>query len=207
MSFTFTPHWAFPTLFVLFVGACASMFASGCAADTVGLDVQETHAEVCGGAVCFQPTDVAVKHWGAGDLTVVAWRADDQGCVVPHGVTPGDASGTTIKGSTPVVSHKGGTAIELRLHQAKPGARLPLVTHQTADWAEGAFATARAFRIGDGDGRALADEETVSGEATILDLDERTGRVRVRLSGRWSSGVTGELLVDVDGPHQCAAAE
>ena len=207
MSLTFTPHWAFPTLFVLFTGLLVSVFTGGCVASVDGIESESTPAaEACGGSVCFAPTDVAVKHWGDGDLTVVAWRADDLGCDVPHG-PPAPAEGPTTKAFGVI----GGTAIEVELHAAKPGARLPLYTREhakdvllgekTAPWA-----TAHAVRIGKSDGRALADEETVSGVATILDLDAKSGRVRVRLDAKWSSGVTSGLLFDIDGPHTCTAS-
>ena len=197
---TYTPHWAFPTMIVFVLSVCASMFGTGCAADvgsgvgtTVGSDTNAPvadDAELCGGAVCFSPTDVAVKHWGDGDVTIVAWRADERRCEVPHAGP----------------EHAGGRAIELRLHEAKPGARLPIVSHAMVELAGNEpCATVRALRIGPQDGRPLADEETVSGEATVLDLDPHSGRVRVRVSAHWSSGVTRELLLDVDGPHACAA--
>jgi hypothetical protein len=204
MSLNFTPHWAFPTLFVLAAGLLATVFTSGCAVDLGGVDDDRTAApQACGGAICFDPTDVAVKHWGDGDVTVVAWRADDLGCVVPHGPQT-SADGVTTTKSVDIVP---GTAIELRLHDAKPGARLPVYTHESVEdrVTDGPWATARAIRIGKSDGRALADEETVNGIATILDIDETTGRVRVRLAAKWSSGVTGEMLLDVDGPHVCTA--
>jgi hypothetical protein len=204
MSLTFTPHWAFPTLFVVFAGLFVSVFTSGCAVQIDGLDSESAPApQVCGGAVCFEPTDVAVKRWGDGELTVVAWRADDLACEVPHGPASSTDGATTTK-SIAIVP---GTAVELKLHAAKPGARLPVYTHEAVKDLEqgGAWATARAVRIGKSDGRALADEETVAGIATILDLDENTGRVRVRLAAKWSSGVTGELLFDIDGPHTCTA--
>ena len=204
MSLTFTPHWALPTLFVLFAGLFVSVFTNGCVASVEGLDTEQGGApEVCGGAVCFSPTDVAVKRWGDGDLTVVAWRAEDRGCEPPHG-----ASGASEGASTKSIGALAGTAIELRLHAPKPGARLPLYTRQRAkdEDTNAPWATARAVRIGKGDGRTLADEETVAGEATVLDLDPKTGRVRVRVNAKWSSGVSGELLLDVDGPHACTAA-
>ncbi len=196
MSFSFTPHWAFPTLFVLFAGLCVSVFSTGCVANVDGLsdDVSAatTKTEVCGGAVCLSPTDVSVRHWGDGELTVVAFHTEPASCAVPRIAT---------------TEHAGiaGTAIELRLHGAKPGAHLPLVTRQRALDEDAGWVTARAIRVNSNDGRALADEETVSGEATILDLDEQTGRVRVRLNGKWSSGVSSELLIDVPGPHACPA--
>jgi len=203
MSLTFTPHWAIPTLFVLLAGLFVSVFTAGCVAQVDGIDTETSTPEVCGGAVCFAPTDVAVKRWGAGELTVVAWRADERGCEPP--VAPNNASEGPTTRSTSWLS---GSAIELKLHAAKPGARLPVYTRARAkDEAKDApWATARAIRIGKDDGRALADEETVTGEATILDLDPQTGRVRVRVNAKWSSGVSGEFLVDVDGPHACATA-
>lgn len=189
MSFAFTPHFAFPALFVVLLG----FVAAGCVAEVKGFNEEPPADEVCGGAVCFAPTDVSVKHWGDGEVTVQAFRAEDLGCVPPS------------QGDVP----RAGSSIELTLHHPKPGARLPVVSHQEAQDAEAdaAYATARVVRISTADGRvrALADEETVQGTATILDIDAPSGRVRVRLDAKWSSGVSGELLLDVPGPHACPA--
>lgn len=189
MSLSFTPHWAFPVLFVVLLG----FVAAGCVAEVRGLDGSPAE-DVCGGAVCFAPKDVAVKHWGDGEVTLLAFRAEDGGCVPP---SDGDAP-------------MAGTSIELVLHRPKPGARLPLLSHQEAESSDGSsgYATARALRISTANGktRALADEETVQGTATVLDIDAPSGRVRVRLEAKWSSGVSGELLLDVAGPHACAAS-
>ena len=201
MSFELTPHWAWPTLFVMLAGLGAALLGGGCVADVQGLqDPAAPVAELCGGSVCFTPSDVAVKHWGDGEVTVVAWRADDLGCVPPQ---VGDAP-------------RPGTAIELTLHRAHPGARIDVVPPPapttsddpgTAAERDVSWVSARALRVANGDhgkSRHLADETTVSGQATILDLDAPTGRVRVRMRAQWSSGVTSETLLDVDGPHACA---
>ena len=186
MSFEFTPHFAFPALFVVLLG----LIAAGCVAEVRGLD--DTPApEVCGGAVCFPPTDVAVKHWGDGEVTLVAFHAENGGCTPPS------------SGDVP----EAGTSIELTLHRPTPGARIPVMSHQAASSSdeEDAYATARAIRVSTSNGtaRALADEETVQGTATILDIDAPTGRVRVRVEAKWSSGVSSEMLLDVAGPHAC----
>jgi hypothetical protein len=61
----------------------------------------------------------------------------------------------------------------------------------------------RALRVDSATGRAVADEEGMSGEATVLDLDESSSSVRVRVRARWSSGVTTETLLDVSGWPRC----
>lgn len=228
MALTFTPHWAIPTLFVLLAGVVVSVFTSGCVAPVEGIDLERDRPEVCGGAVCFAPTDVAVKRWSAGEITVVAWRATDGGCEEPRSrevettasegtseapiapqITPPDASRDPVEGLAAKSSAWApGTAIELKLHAATPGARLPMFSRAHAEdlAASAPWATARAIRVGKDDGRALADEEAVAGEATVLTLDPHTGRIRVRVKAKWSSGVSGEFLVDVDGPHGCDAS-
>ena len=163
----------------------------GCGGPVEGLDDDSPAQQVCGGSVCFAPTDVSVEHWGDGEVTLLAFRAEDLACTPPS------------LGDAPIA----GTSIEITLHRPQPGARLPLMSQEDAKQADGTqgFATAHAVRVSTSDGRAraAADEETVEGTATILDIDEPTGRVRVRLEAKWSSGVTGDLLLDVEGPHAC----
>src|SRR4051812_8800395 len=207
-SYAFTPGWGLPIVLVLALSAISSLFGSGCAmnADTSGTAfAAEPVPEVCGGAVCFESTHTAVSHWGAGEVTLVAFRADDLGCEAPHvavaapandhdeGEQPQKASGT----------FKAGRMIELKLHEAKQGARLPIVSHDAATHADEPCVTARALRVG-ADGRAMASEETVSGEATVLELDPNTGRVLVEIDARWSSGVSGALRLEIEGPRACA---
>jgi hypothetical protein len=157
----------------------------GCTAEVWGLGEPDP-PEVCGGAVCFTPAHVEVRRWGAGTVEVVAVRSDRPGCAMPStGAEPTD-----------------GTAVLLRLESPRLGARLPIVPRDRFDLAEGPRASAHAVRVHGG--RALADEESVSGEATVLELDPKTGRVLVRVRARWSSGVSGELLLAVDGPTPCA---
>lgn len=207
-SYALTPGWGLPIVLVLALSAISSLFGSGCAmnADTSGTAfAAEPAPEVCGGAVCFESTHTTVSHWGAGEVTVVAFRADDLGCDAPHVSVPAPASdhddGTQPK--TESGAFKAGRVIELKLHDAKQGARLPIVSHDVAKNAEEPCVTARALRVGP-DGRALASEETVSGEATVLELDPSTGRVLVQIDARWSSGVSGALRLEIDGPHACA---
>lgn len=144
---------------------------------------QDPALRVCGGAVCFEPRAVAVRHWGAGEVTVGAWRGESDACAIPQ------------VGDKP----SGGMMIEVRLNGATPGARLPIVsrtTHRNDD-DRSATASVHALRIDGNSGRAMADEEAVSGDVTVLDIDETSGRVRVRVRARWSSGVHGELVLDV----------
>jgi len=97
-----------------------------------------------------------------------------------------------------------GSAIFLRLESPQPGARLPIVPRDRMEDRDGPRASVRAIRVHDG--RPLADEEAVSGEATILDIDPHAGRVIVRVRARWSSGVSGELQLEVAGPVGCDGA-
>jgi hypothetical protein len=212
--YAITPGWALPTIAVVMIGIVASLFGTGCTAyvDSSGNDFAiEPAPPVCGGAVCFDATQTTVKHWGDGDVTLVTFRADDLGCEEPHLGTapandpslPADDPSGTVKSATEG-PFKSGRVIELRLRHPKPGARLPVVSQDAANDSEEGYVTARALRIGP-DGRAMASEETVSGEATVLDLDPRSGRVKVRVEAKWSSGVSGELVLDIDGPHECKA--
>jgi hypothetical protein len=207
-SYAFTPGWGLPIVLVLAISAISSLFGSGCAMspDTSGTAfAAEPVAEVCGGAVCFEPTHASVSHWGAGEVTLVAFRADDLGCEAPHATASmpvdGDDHGTLPKSTSE--GFKSGRMIELKLHAPKEGARLPVVSHELASHAEEPCVTARALRVGP-DGRALASEETISGEATVLELDPHTGRVLVKIDARWSSGVSGELRMEIEGPKACA---
>jgi hypothetical protein len=208
-SYAFTPGWGLPIVLVLAISAISSLFGSGCAInpDTSGTAfADEPGEEVCGGAVCFESTHTSVSHWGAGEVTLVAYRADDLGCEAPHAlVTPAaNDTGDLAQPRSTSGSFKSGRMIELKLHDAKQGARLPIVSHDLAAHADEPCVTARSLRVGP-DGRALATEETISGEATILELDPKTGRVLVKIDARWSSGVSGALRLEIDGPHACAA--
>ncbi len=161
----------------------------GCAAEFAPYPLPE--APLCGGAVCFEPTDVRVQPL-AGDanaIVVTAWRASDAGCDVPHG------------GAQPL----GGTAIEIVLHdQPAVGAPVPVVEAWLSKELKVPHVSARAYRIDAHDGRAVSDEEAMTGEATILELDPATRRVRIELTGRWSSGVEGALqLTWDDAKHPC----
>ena len=164
----------------------------GCTAEIPQFD-DDPRPEVCGGAVCFAPDHVAVRRWGDGEVTMAAWRIDpaanQAACELPR-------SG---KRSIP------GQAVVIELHHARAGARLPVLSHQQSDQTTEPHATIRSVRIEPGTGRALADEEGVTGEITVLDLDPAEGRFRVRVRARWSSGVSGEQLFDVLGWPGCAA--
>jgi hypothetical protein len=93
----------------------------------------------------------------------------------------------------------------LELHGARPGARVPIVRHDHADTAEGPYAVARSVRVDAATGRTMADEEAVTGEVAVLDYEPANGNLRVRIRARWSSGVSGEQLLDIAGWPGCAA--
>lgn len=166
---------------------------AGCVAEIPQFD-DDPRPEVCGGSVCFAPEHVAVRRWGDGEITLAAWRGTSQ-CELP------------LSGKQPIP----GQAIVVELKRPRQGARLPVLGRAQVGAQAGAqisgseepWAHVRAVRVDPDTGRALADEEGVSGEATILDLDPREGRLRVRIRARWSSGVTSETLLDVQGWKGC----
>ncbi len=165
--------------------AMALPFAAGCVAPIPQFD-DDPRPEVCGGSVCFAPDHVTVRRWGDGEVTVAAWRGT-RDCTLP------------LAGEQPIP----GQAIVLELEGARPGARIPVLGRAQTELTQSPFAHVRSVRVDPETGRALADEEGVSGEATILDLDAREGRLRVRVRARWSSGVTSETLLDVEGWKGC----
>lgn len=179
-------------LLPLLVGPMIVPALVGCTAEIPQFD-DDPRPEVCGGAVCFPPDHLEVRHWGDGEVTLAAWRIDPAAnvatCELPR---PG-------KKAIP------GQAIVLELHHARAGARVPVITHEQAEQSEEPFATLHALRVDPATGRALADEEGVSGEVTILDLDANQGLLRVRVRARWSSGVSGEQVFDLTGWTGCAA--
>jgi hypothetical protein len=164
----------------------------GCTAQFAPYPLPE--APLCAGAVCFEPTDVRVEPANASAnadaIVVTAWRATDDGCDLPHG------------GDRPL----GGTVIEVVIRDRPAiGARVPVVEAWQSDDLKAPHVSARAYRIDGHDGRAVSDEEAMTGEATILELDPATRRVRLELEGRWSSGVEGALLLEWDdAKHPCA---
>lgn len=164
----------------------------GCAAEFAPYPLPD--APLCAGAVCFEPTDVRVEpSHGAGAanaIVVTAWRANDAGCEVPHG------------GDHPL----GGTVIEIVIRERPAiGVRVPVVEAWESKDLKTPHVSARAYRIDGRDGRAVSDEEAMTGEATILELDPAARRVRLELDGRWSSGVEGALLLEWDdAKHPCA---
>lgn len=177
-------------LLPLFIGGVAAL--SGCTAEIPQFD-DDPRPEVCGGAVCFAPDHVNVTHWADGEVRMAAWRID------PDATEPTCELPRSGRQSIP------GQAVVIELHHARAGQRVPVVPqHQSADDPE-PHATVRAVRVEPATGRALADEEGVSGEVTVLDLSPATGRFRVRVRARWSSGVSGEQLFDVEGWPGCAA--
>ena len=181
----------FSTLGTLSLLALGSVSLAACTA--VVEPPQDPAANVCGGAVCFEPQQVAVRHWGAGEITVAAWRGEGDACKAPQIAAPQGG-----------VAPAPGSMIEVRLASPKPGARLPIVSRRKVLDDQKEYAVVRAVRV-DARGHAVADEEAVSGTATVLDVDSQSGRVRVRVRAHWSSGVDGELLLDVDGPKTCTA--
>ncbi|MBI2393551.1 MAG: hypothetical protein HYV09_28485 [Deltaproteobacteria bacterium] len=173
----------------------------GCTAEIPQFD-DDPRPEVCGGAVCFPPDHVQVRHWGDGEVELAAWRGDRaEGepvtCELPRA------------GKQPIP----GMAIVVELHRPRPGARLHVVSAAQVQANAGAendasdepYAPVRAIRVDPLTGRALADEEGVAGEIVVLDLDSAAGRLRVRIRARWSSGISGEQVLDVEGWPACTA--
>lgn len=194
-----TQHWAIDTsrhgliLGLMFRALLLALplLAASCTAEIPNFD-DDPRPEVCGGSVCFAPDYLSVRRWGDGELTVAAWRGGDR-CELPR-------SG---KDAIP------GNALIVHLVKPRPGARLPVINHELEeqvpnDQSEG-HATVHALRVDPETGRALADEEAVVGEVTVLDLDSATGRLRIRIRARFSSGVSNEQVLDVAGFRGCSS--
>lgn len=160
--------------------------AAGCTAEIPSFD-DDPRPEVCGGSVCFAPDYVSVRRWGDDEVTLAAWRGTPR-CELPRA------------GQEPIPGH----ALILELKRPRPGARLPVVRHELDQQTEEPHACVRALRVDPESGKALADEEGVSGEVTILDIDSATGRLRVRVRARFSSGVSTEQVLDLDGWRGCS---
>lgn len=160
---------------------------TACSAEIPNFD-DDPAPEVCGGSVCFAPEHLAVRRWGDGEFTLAAWRGTE-GCELPR------------SGREPIP----GVAIVTEVHGARPGARVPVIPHGRVETWEGPYAIARAVRVDRATGRALADEEAVNGELTLLDYEPANGNLRLRIRARWSSGVSGEQLIDLSGWPGCTA--
>jgi hypothetical protein len=164
----------------------ALALVAGCTAEIPSFD-DDAKAEVCGGSVCFAPDYVSVRRWGDDEVTLAAWRGSPQ-CELPR------------TGQEPIAGH----ALILELKRPRPGARLPIVIHELDEQTEDPHACVHALRVDPESGKALADEEGVSGEVTILDIDSATGRLRVRIRARFSSGVSTEQVLDLAGWRGCS---
>lgn len=160
---------------------------SGCTAEIPVFETDDPQKEVCGGTVCFTPEHVAVRKWGAGHVSVAAWRTGS--CTLPRSGVAGEALP--------------GHGLVVELEGARPGARIPVVARNRTGEMEGPWITLQALRVDASTGRAWADEEAVAGEATVLDLDSARGLLRLRVKARWSSGVSSELLLDVSDWSPC----
>lgn len=167
--------------------ASIPLFALGCTAEIPNFD-DDPRPEVCGGSVCFAPDYVSVRHWGDGELTVAAWRGTDR-CELPR------------TGRDSVAGH----ALIVRLNKPRPGARLPIITHEAAQQSTDPYATVNALRVDPESKKALADEEGVMGEVTVLDIDAANGLLRLRIRARYSSGVSNEQVIDLSGWRGCAS--
>ena len=178
----------FRTLSRLFL---ALPLLAGCTAEIPTFD-DEARTEVCGGSVCFAPDYLSVRRWGDGELTVAAWRGTEH-CELPR------------SGNAPIA----GNALIVHLVKPRPGARLPIINHELAEKTPFAetegHATVHALRVDPKTGRALADEEAVVGEVTVLDIDSATGRLRIRIRARFSSGVSSEQVLDIEGYRGCSS--
>lgn len=158
----------------------------GCTAEIPTFD-DDPRPEVCGGSICFAPDYVSVRRWGDGEITLAAWRGTAE-CKLPR------------SGAEPIAGH----ALIVDLKHPRPGVRLPVVTHEVADQTDEPHACVHALRVDPESGKALADEEGVTGEVTVLDLDSASGRLRVRVRARFSSGVTSEQVLDLEGWRGCS---
>lgn len=161
------------------------LLLAGCTAEIPTFD-DDPRPEVCGGSVCFAPDHLSVRRWGDGEVTLAAWRGTPR-CELPR------------SGQEPIPGH----ALIIELKRPRTGARLPVVTHEAGDQTEEPHATVHALRVDPESGRALADEEGVSGEITVLEIDPSAGRLRIRIRARYSSGVSSEQLLDLEGWKGC----
>ena len=165
-----------------------SLTGSACTAEIPTFD-DDPKPEVCGGSVCFAPDYVSVRRWGDGEVTLAAWRGTPQ-CELPQ------------TGPHPVAGH----ALIIHLVKPRPGVRLPVINHELSDVTEDAHATVHALRVDPQSGRALSDEEGVSGEVTVLDYDSSKGLLRIRVRARFSSGVSTEQTLDLAGWRGCSTS-
>lgn len=163
--------------------------AVGCTAEIPSFD-DDPKPEVCGGSICFAPDYLSVRRWGDDEVTLAAWRGTPS-CELPRA------------GQDPIPGH----ALILDLKRPRPGARLPIVAHELDEQTEEPHACVHALRVDPESGKALADEEAVSGEVTILDIDSATGSLRVRIRARFSSGVNSEQVLDLAGWRGCSPNE
>jgi hypothetical protein len=177
-------------LAALVAGSAVALGALGCTADIPVFETDDPQKEVCGGTVCFTPEHVAVRKWGAGHVSVAAWRTGS--CTLPRSGVAGEALP--------------GHGLVVELEGARPGAQVPVVARKRTHEVDGPWITLHALRVDASTGRAWADEEAVAGEATVLDLDSAQGRLRLRVKARWSSGVSSELLLDVGDWSPCPGA-
>jgi hypothetical protein len=169
--------------------ALFSLAGAACTAEIPNFD-DDPKPEVCGGSVCFAPDYLSVRHWGDGEVTLAAWRGTPQ-CELPSTSPP-----------RPIAGH----ALIVRLVKPRPGARLPVINHELSDQTEEPHATIHALRVDPESGRALADEEGVAGEVTVLDYDSSKGLLRIRVRARYSSGVSSEQTLDIAGWRGCSSS-
>ena len=180
---------------------------AGCAAEFPAVSA-EPRPLICGGAVCFEEGVERVASWGSGRIEILATPPEVDHCSATARAAlsddnhQGEARPTDRITPTERAFVRG---IRLVLHGATPGARLPVMASDQGASTSTAHATVHSWRLEAGSDRRLADEEAVSGDATILDVDETTGRIRVRVLARWSSGIHSELVLDIEGPTKCAA--
>lgn len=163
-----------------------ALTSSACTAEIPTFD-DDPRPEVCGGSVCFAPDYVSVRRWGDGEVTVAAWRGTER-CELPR------------SGKEPISGH----ALIIHLEKPRPGARLPVINRELAEQTTEPHATVHALRVDPETGKALADEEGVTGEVTILDYDSAKGLLRIRIRARFSSGVSNEQVIDLAGWRGCS---
>lgn len=185
----------------------AASLAAGCAHDVVMPDVA-SGPMVCGGAVCFQERAQRVARWGAGRVDLLAVPTDVDDCSASaeaalSSINPatGEARDGDEIDPLELAFDRG---VRVVAHGATTGAVLPVESSEQGALDGQPHVTAHAWRLDPTTQTLVSDEEAVSGEAEILEIDETTGVVRMQVLATWTSGVRGDLTIDVEGASACA---
>jgi hypothetical protein len=194
--------------FLALSAVVASSLVAGCAQDVVMPEVASPGPMVCGGAVCFEEREQRVARWGSGRIDVIAVPIDVDDCSASaraalSSIDPqtGEARDGDEIDPIELAFERG---IRVVAHGASTGDVLPVESSEQGALDGQPHVTAHAWRMDPATQTLVSDEEAVSGEAEILEVDETGGIVRMQVLATWTSGVRGDLSIDVEGPGQCA---